>query len=137
MYVLGDENDLIKLRSNYRNDSVYLFPINTTKEKIKLLFLDMIERTNDLKEKPEFYNTILSSCTTNIVDHVNEMSPLLVPFDFRILAPGFSGEYAHELGLIDTDLPWEEAKEYYKINERALEFADDPDFSLRIRDYGS
>ena len=136
-YVFGDENDLIKLRSNYRHDDVYLFPIKTEKEKIISLFLDMINKANYLKDNPEFYNTVTSSCTTNIVDHVNKISPKRISFDFRILAPGYSGMLAHEVDLIDTELSWEEAKEYFKINERALKYANDPEFSKKIREYGS
>ncbi|MBI5392468.1 hypothetical protein HZA96_01240 [Candidatus Woesearchaeota archaeon] len=41
------------------------------------------------------------------------------------------------LSKIDTDLSWEEAKEYYKINERAKKYANDPEFSEKIREYGS
>ena len=29
-YVVADENDVVKLRTNYRKDPVYLFPIETT-----------------------------------------------------------------------------------------------------------
>ncbi len=35
VYIIGDENDLVKLRANYRKDSVYMYPINTPKEKMK------------------------------------------------------------------------------------------------------
>ena len=97
----------------------------------------MINKANYLKDNPEFYNTVTSSCTTNIVDHVNKISPKRISFDFRILAPGYSGMLAHEVDLIDTELSWEEAKEYFKINERALKYANDPEFSKKIREYGS
>jgi hypothetical protein len=136
-YVFGDERDLIGLRTNYRKDSVYLFPIKGDNDKFKLLFLDMVKRTNKLKEEPEFYNTLTSSCTTNIVDHVNKISPKRIPVDLRIIAPGYSGELAHEVGLIDTSFDWENAKEYFKINSRAEKYANSDEFSKRIREYGS
>tara|TARA_Y100000310_G_scaffold153901_1_gene153458 strand:- start:22601 stop:23428 length:828 start_codon:yes stop_codon:yes gene_type:complete len=137
-YVFGDERDLIKLRTNYRKDNVYLLPIKGDNEKFKLVFMDMVKRTNKLKEDPEFYNTLTSSCTTNIVDHVNKISPKRIPtWDFRIIAPGYSGKLAHEVGLIDTEFSWENAKQYYKINSRAEQYGDSEDFSKRIRDYGS
>jgi hypothetical protein len=50
MYVIADERDVIKLRSNYRKDLVYLYPVKTSKEKVRELFLDMIERTNNLNQ---------------------------------------------------------------------------------------
>jgi len=54
MYVVADENDVIKLRTNYRKDNVYLYPINTFTEKKQLLFWDMLDRANQLKDHPEF-----------------------------------------------------------------------------------
>lgn len=34
-YIVGDENDLVKLRANHRKDDVYMYPINTSKEKMQ------------------------------------------------------------------------------------------------------
>lgn len=134
MYVIADERDVIKLRSNYRKDLVYVYPVKTTLEKAKELFRDMIVRANNLKDHPEFYNTITNTCTTNIVNHVNKITPNKVPFfNLRILLPANSDKLAYELGLIDTDLPFDEARVKYFINDRAVKYANSPDFSVRIR----
>lgn len=134
MYVVADERDVIKLRSNYRHDQVFLYPMKASREQVRALFLDMLERAQKLQEEPEFYNTLTSTCTTNIVGHVNKLVPGRVPFDHRILLPGYSDRYAYELGLIDTDLSFEEARAKFNINERAEEHADSPDFSKLIRE---
>ena len=134
MYVIADEKDVVKLRSNYRKDRVFIYPIKTTPDKMRTLFLDMLERTNKLKEKPEFYNTIWSTCTTNIVSHVNKIVPGRVPFRFDILLPANSDRLAHELGLIETNLTLDETRKKFEINERALKYADSPEFSKKIRD---
>src|SRR3989344_30842 len=133
MYVIADERDVIKLRSNYRRDEVFLYPIKTSKENIRALFMGMLARAKELQEKPEFYNTITSTCTTNIVTHVNKLVPDRIPFDFRILTPGYSDKYAYELGLIDTDLSFEGARAKFKINEKAEKHADSLEFSKMIR----
>ncbi len=133
MYVIGTERDLIGLRANHRRDDVFLYPVKATPEQTQTLFLHMLARVNALREKPEFYNTLFNTCTTNIVGHINAVFPGTVPFDVRILFPGYSDRFAYELGLLDTDLPFEEARAHFKINDRAAAFADDPDFSSRIR----
>jgi len=135
MYVLGDEEDLIKLRSNYRNDSVYVYPVNTTQETMQLLFIDILNHTNKLYTAPEFYNSISNTCTTNIAKHANHIRPGRIPFSFAILAPGYSDRFAYNLGIINTTLPYEEIRTHYKINERALKYANSSDFSLRIREF--
>jgi len=133
MYVVADERDVVKLRSNYRNDNVYVYPVKTTEENARALFVDMLTRANKLREEPEFYNTLTSTCITNITDHVNAISPKKVPFSMDILFPRESDRLAYELGLIDTELPFEKAREKFLINERAEKYANDPNFSRRIR----
>jgi hypothetical protein len=133
MYVVGDERDLLKLRSNYRHDDVYLYPVRATPEQRRTLFVSMLERANRLRERPEFYNTLTNTCTTNIVRHVNQIAPRKVPFSYKVLLPGYSDRLAYDLGLLDTDLPFEEARARYRINERALRYADSAGFSRLIR----
>jgi hypothetical protein len=134
MYVVGDERDLIKLRTNYRNDTVYLYPMRTTAERMRELFVSMLRRANKLREEPEFYNTLTNTCTTNLVRHVNALVPGRIPLHPAVFLPGYSDRLAHRLGLIDTTLPFEEARRRFQINDRARTYADDPQFSLRIRD---
>ncbi len=134
-YVVADERDVLKLRTNYRKDDVYLYPIKVSKEKARELFVSMLQRADKLTKEPEFYNTLTSTCTTNIVDHVNILSPGKVPFSFKTLMPAYADEYALTLGLIDdeeTDITKLRAK--YQINEKAEKYADDLEFSKRIRE---
>jgi hypothetical protein len=133
VYVIADESDVIKLRSNYRKDDVYLYPVMTSKENMQKLFVSMLNRANKLATEPEFYNTLTSTCTTNIVSHVNEIVPGRIPFSFKVLMPAYSDELAYRIGLIDNSIPFEELRSKYHINERAMNSADDPDFSKRIR----
>jgi len=134
VYIVADERDVIKLRANYRHDEVFLYPVQTTKEKMRQLFVSMLERANQLGVDPEFYNTLTSTCTTNIVSHINELSPGRVPFSLKVLMPAYSDELAYELGLLDTSKTFEQLRQEHHINERALQYADDPLFSARIRE---
>lgn len=133
-YIIADENDVIKLRSNFRKDEVFLYPINTGKEKIRDVFVSMLNRSNKLQSEPEFYNTLTSNCTTNIVSHVNEITPNKISFSFKVVMPAYSDELAYELGLLDNTLSLEELRAKYKINERALMYENDINFSQKIRD---
>lgn len=135
IYVVASEKDAIKLRSNFRQDLVYVYPTQASIEQVKELFIDIMNRVNKLNEEPEFYNTITNSCTSNIVKHVNNIVPKYVPFfSLRVLLPANSDKLAYELGLIDSKLPFTEIRQKFLINERALKYADDPDFSLKIRE---
>jgi Domain of unknown function (DUF4105) len=134
MYVIADERDVIKLRSNFRKDDVFLYPIRTTPERRRQMFVEMLQRANRLAEHPEFYNTLTNTCTTNIVRHVNTISAGRVPWSYKVLLPAYSDELAYDLGLIETTLSLDDARRRFRINDRAARFADDPDFSRRIRE---
>ncbi|MDP3901354.1 MAG: DUF4105 domain-containing protein [bacterium] len=134
VYVIADEQDVIKLRSNYRKDKVFLYPTQTSKENMRALFVSMLERANKLASEPEFYNTLTSTCTTNIVAHINKIVEGRVPFSFKVLMPAYSDELAQKLGLINNLIPLEELRAKYLINDRAEKYADDPNWSQRIRE---
>lgn len=133
MYVVGDERDLIQLRSNHRRDPVYLYPVRAPRERIEQMFVSMLRRANHLRQQPEHYNSLTNTCTTNIVRHVNELVPGRVPLSYKVVLPGYSDELAYDLGLIDTELPFPEAKRHFRIDDDALRVGDSPDFSRRIR----
>ncbi|MCH7897757.1 MAG: DUF4105 domain-containing protein [Proteobacteria bacterium] len=134
IYVIGDERDLVGLRAVYWDDPVYVFPIKTGKERIRALFVDMLERANKLRESPEFYNTLTSNCTTNLYEHANKLNPgKWSSFSWKLILPGYADELIYEKGVLDTELTLLEARERFKVNERAKKFIDSPNFSLDIR----
>jgi hypothetical protein len=132
-YVVGDERDLLGLRANHRRDSVYLYPVNTTPERMRALFVSMLTRANALAEQPEFYNTLWSTCTTNIVRHIHEIAPRRVPWSYKVLLPAFADELAYDIGLLATDLPRDEFRAAHLINDAAARYADTPEFSAGVR----
>ena len=137
MYVIGSEEDLIGLRAAHGDAAVLLYPIRATREATRALLVQMLERANALRESPEYYNTLINNCTTNILNHVNSVAPDdPVPYGPRVLLPGYSDQLAYDRGLIDTDLGIEQARERFRINERAKVHAGDPGFSMRIREEG-
>jgi len=135
MYVLGDERDLVLLRTNHRLSEVYLYRSRATPQQARDLFLDVLARVNKLYEQPEFYNALTNNCTTNIVQHVNRLAPGRVPYGLAVLLPGYSDRYAYDLGLLDTDASFEETRARAKINMAAWLYRDAPDFSVRIRQH--
>ncbi len=134
MYVVADEADVIRLRTDFRRDTVYLYPVRTTPERMRQMLVGMLARANTLADQPEFYNTLTSTCTTNLVRHVNEVAPRRVnPWSPKVLLPAYADELAHTLGLLDTELPIVEARQRHRIDEIARSLPDTADFSAGIR----
>jgi hypothetical protein len=134
MYVVGDERDLVKLRADVRRDSMFLYRVHTTPGKGRLLFRAMLERANALAARPEFYNTFTSSCTTNIVDHVNAIAPRRVPFSYKVYLPAFADALAYELGLFSTSIPFDELRKRAYVSDRSRRLASDAQYSVRLRE---
>lgn len=133
IYIVGDERDLIGLRANYRHDDVYLYKMRATPIKMRELFVSMLERANTVGNHPEFYNTLTSTCTTNIVEHINVIAPGRIPFSYKTLLPAYSDELAFDLDLIDTELPREKYQAAHMINKKAELYDGHPEFSKAIR----
>ena len=133
IYVIGDELDLIGRRAVYDGSDVFLYPIAATPEAMRAVLRSMLERADRLREQPEFYNTITNNCTLDLVRHVNQFAPGRIPQSWRLAMPGYSDQVAYAVGLIDTTLPLEEARKKYRINDRAREAMNTPEFSARIR----
>jgi len=133
MYLVGDERDLIRLRTEHRDAEVYVYPSVATPEHAQALFLDVMERANQLAVDPEFYHSIGNNCTTNLAGHVNEISSKKIMYGWRVLLPGLSAKYACDLGLLDNRIPFEELTKIALVNDLALEHRDAADFSQKIR----
>jgi Domain of unknown function (DUF4105) len=135
IYVIADEKDLIRLRTRYRKADVYIYPTVADETAAQQLFIDIMQRINQLASKPEFYNTFVNNCTTNIAQHVNGISSRrpIGRLNWQVLLPGMSPKYAYELGLLDQSVPFDELRQMAHINPLADQYFDDPDFSRRIR----
>lgn len=133
IYVIGDEADLIGKRAGLGEFDVYLYPIRTTPERARAVLVDMLQRAERLRRVPEFYHTVANSCTSNLVHHVNAIVPDRIPGGLKLIFPGYADDVARQLGLIDSTLTIEAARQRYRINALAREAFGRPDFSHQIR----
>jgi hypothetical protein len=134
-YVVADERDVIRVRTNYRKDppeDVYLYRIYGPVENARRLFLEYMIAINALKDKPEFYNTLTTNCTTGIWLHTR-INPGHLPFSWKLLLSGYVPEYVYEQHRLDSRLPFDELKRRSHINARAQAADVAQDFSQRIR----
>jgi hypothetical protein len=133
MYVVADERDVIIKNANQSPSEVFLYHSTATPEQARELFVDVMKRVDKLLDQPEFYNTVTNNCTTNIRGHINHLRPDRVPYDYRVLLPGYADRLAYDLGLIERNGTFEQTKEQARINYQAYLYRDDPDFSQKIR----
>jgi hypothetical protein len=135
IYIPADERDVIRVRSNYREpqEQVHIYRTRGPLKNIRRVFLDYIKTMNDMRERPRFYNTLTTNCTTSILTHT-KMNPESPPLSWKILLSGYVPDYLYDLGRIDTSMPFAELEKISLINNRAHAADKDPNFSERIRE---
>ncbi|WP_300656132.1 DUF4105 domain-containing protein [Pseudomonas sp.] len=135
-YVVADERDVIRLRTNYRRnppEEVYLYKLRAPIEQGRQLFLEYMQRINALHQQPEFYNSLTTNCTTGMWLN-SRVNPQHLAFDWRIIASGYVPQLLYRHGLLDSaGLPFSEVKRRAHINARAQAADAAADFSRRIR----
>jgi hypothetical protein len=97
------------------------------------LFLEYLNRINQLKEKPRFYNTLTTNCTTQILDQVKALG-VRASYNWKILLSGYVPEYLYETDTLMPGMPLAEIMSKSLVNERAKQFINDPLFSTHIRE---
>jgi hypothetical protein len=132
IYVVGDERDLVGVRTNHRREAVYLYRLNTSADDARRLLLIYLTRINELADRPEFYHLLTNSCTINIIRYANAAGRV-GRFDVRHLLNGLIDSYLYHSGRVDTTLPFDELRRRSQINKAAQAADGAPDFSERIR----
>jgi hypothetical protein len=130
--IVADERDLVRLRTNYRQDEeACLYRVRMTPEQGRTLLLDYLHLVNSLRNRAEWYNAITDNCTTAI--RTQRARSDRAPWDWRMLINGHLDELLYERGVIDTNLPFAELKQRSHINPQARAADQAADFSQQIR----
>ncbi len=133
IYVVGDERDIVRVRTDYRNEDVFLYRIRATREAVQQLFRVYLERINRLADRPEWYNLLSNNCTLNIIRYSRAVGGRHRRFDLHHLLNGLIDRYVYGLGIVDTSLGFEELRRRSHINDSARTAGVSEDFSAQIR----
>lgn len=135
IYVWGTERDIIGVRSRCRAiskthlfEGIVLGPGNERR-----MLESYISRTNKLARDPEWYNTLTNTCTTNIVNHVNEVYPGRVPWAIGVMMPGLSPKMLLRNNLVKNNGDLHETMLSSIIDDISVEWDSSVDFGDWIR----
>jgi hypothetical protein len=131
IYLISEESDVVRVRTNYRGESVYLYRTMTTARDAQGLFAHYLEWMNRAHAHAEWYNAVTSNCATNFVLYLSKAKiGGISPWDWRTLFVGKGDELLYEKGDLAGDgLPFGELKRRALIRERPQA----ADFSRQIR----
>jgi hypothetical protein len=133
IYAVGDEADVLGLRGAIWKKPVYFYPARISPENARWVLVDMMKRAESLEDHPEFYHLILNNCMNNITYHLRRLGGGPIPRDIQLLLTGFSDRVAHRMGLLDTDLPFRQARQLFRVDDIMQEIPLDENFSKELR----
>ena len=125
--------DIIKVRTNRRDEDVYRYRIDVKPENALRLFRQYADLTQSLDRMPQFYNTLTTNCTTAPFSMIRALEPQDFPWDWRVLASGHAPEYLYDRGFIERNGPFSELRAKARITQVARDAENHPDFSAAIR----
>ena len=135
IYILADERDIIRLRTNFRRqepEEVFFYPTTINKNAVRQIFEVIIARVNKLYQQPEFYNTLTHNCFTTLRSDIRSITPSASYFDWRVVANGYADQMLYENGDIATKLSFSKARKKFHINQYVANNTP-VDYSKRIR----
>jgi hypothetical protein len=132
IYVVGEERDLVGVRTNFRGEDVYVYRLRVPAEVARRLFMVYVERINQLADRPEFYHLLSNSCTINIVRYANLIGRS-GDFDFRHYLNGWVDRYFYDVRLLDTQFPFAELRRRSRVDPAVQASEDVEKFARHIR----
>ena len=135
IFVVADERDVIRLRTNYRKDEeVYMYRIQVQPDVARAMFFTYITYLNKLKDHPEWYNELTRNCTTTLQKPLAADTKNPQPWSYKYILNGTLDELLYDRGRLVTDgLPFSQLKQLEHINAAARAADASPDFSALIR----
>jgi hypothetical protein len=132
-YVVADERDVVRLRTNLRGDEGYLYRVNWSLSASRALLLAYLEEVNRIARSPRWYNAFDHNCTTTIRFHARQIG-MVRALNWRVFVNGKGPELLYMRGVVNTTLPFPELRSQSYINERGRTAGRAADFSQRIRE---
>lgn len=134
-YIAADERDIIRLRTHFRKERVYLYRLRSSQQTVLALLEDYLAKMNKLVDQPEFYDALSHNCTTTIQIHANAIrTDAPPPLDWRLIASGHVDELLYDRGVISSELPFSQLRKTSRVDLKMQKEGKD-NFSNIMREY--
>lgn len=133
-YIWGTQEDFLVRRAIVQHHPLRIHRLNIQKTTQVNLFRALAEKTNRVKEKPQFYHTLLHNCTNELAYAANEATPRSVPFSKSRFLTGYADKTLYERGLIHAQNDWETHRNDAYIHLFIKENYTSPDWTAKMRE---
>jgi hypothetical protein len=133
IYVAAEERDIVRVRTSFRGEDVYLYHTLTTPADAQALFRQYLAWINEARARPQWYNALTNNCVSQVIAYLaqNKVGGIS-KWDWRTVLNGPGDRMLYDLGDLAGGLSFPELKRRALINEAAKQASPD-DFSTAIR----
>jgi hypothetical protein len=134
-YIVADERDVIGVRALHRNpeEQVHVLRTRMALENGRKLFLEYVRKVNKLRDRPAFYNTLTTNCTTQVLALVQGLGGV-ASYNWKILLSGYVPDYLYETDTLMPGMSLEQIMAESLVNHRVKQVINDKNFSVLIRE---
>lgn len=115
IYVWGSYGDLVGLRKDVRQVSVYRHKLNIDKNEMKFGLKYFIGRTNKLIDNPEYYNSITKNCTTELFKALQNKKNIKIRSNYSVVLSWYIEKYLFSLWVI-----WDYSGDFNTYRQKVL-----------------
>lgn len=95
LYIFGTEEDIFRLRTNYRHEDLSIYPLKIRPQGARKLLLHYVRQAQEAEKGGTIYNTVAANCSTDLVKAFRELVPDM-PKKYNLL-PIHNGSFTHVL----------------------------------------
>ena len=133
IYVIGDERDLISLRTNHRAEETFLYPLKLDKSQSETFLLSLLKGAQKMGVTPAFYHSLDQNCTTTLVNHINDVPSFKVEVTLDLVMNGLSDYAVYKMDGVRNDLEFAVLKRCCYISKLARVLPLDKNYSVKLR----
>ena len=127
----GTQEDFLVRRALVQEHPLRIHQLSLGQPQAKNLFLSLCNKTNSIKEQPEFYNTLFSNCASELAYAANKSGN--IPFTASRILTGYSDKTLFNLNLINTQGTWEDQLEASMSEKIIRENHQNTDWPSKLR----
>ncbi len=96
----GTPDDFYGLRVDHRGETLYVYRLNMDRKDLHDTVISLFERAAELRQNPQFYNTLSRNCTTGLLPMLPDADRHLDSDDIRVMLNGMAAKMLFEKDLI-------------------------------------
>ena len=100
-HIWATERDLVTRRVLLLDYPLTRYRLVLSPDQRARIFTRFAQETQDLAERPAWYNTVTRNCTSSLVRYANESRPGAIPWHRSWVLTGGMDDYLAELGYLD------------------------------------